>query len=598
MAIVKGKDHRSIKERLLRRAMGLWGIADRDKVDPIVDMMLDVFAYELARVNEEIKVSDGKLLERLSRILVDDKWSLPSPSHALLKMMPIDNQLEITRKTQFYYSKMELGETKDVFFTPMCTHNLLGAHVRCMAFGDELYLRDEDADIEQSVRCLKDKRFDDHTIWIGIKIDKALIGGQTKLPICLLLKDSVLDSQLKTTQASDANGTVLPMESKVFESEYPNQEHYFARVNRYYQNYLYEIDLEEAEKELVLMSKQFEELFDKIDIEEYDEELFWIKLKLPVTFDREELEKLEVNLNVFPIVNRRFVYKQHSLVRNGRLVSLPTDIEGHDFFLNLERLLDDTGSNYTPVLDSDINDLSGTYSLYFGNADRFDQRNAKGMLNRMIQAVREEGSAFSAIGYDLLNAHLKELSSKLDVLEKKVNVSYKNVIGSVEKQYLVTEPYENTTFFECEFWKTNGNLANGIADKTYFSQYQSIDVQSNVISLQTETVGGIIRTTTKEKINSLRSGILTRDRIVSREDIRAFVKAMIGSTLEEVEVRSGVAISPKKKEGLVRTTHVTVTLSSKYSMNSENKKRMAQFIQAELEHRSVQSIPYQVQISE
>jgi hypothetical protein len=216
----------------------------------------------------------------------------------------------------------------------------------------------------------------------------------------------------------------------------------------------------------------------------------------------------------------------------------------------------------------------------------------------MIQAVREEGSAFSAIGYDLLNAHLKELSEKLDVLEKKVNVSYKNVIGSVEKQYLITEPLEGATFYECEFWKTSGNLANGIADKTYFSQYQSIDVQSNVISLQTETVGGIIRTTTKEKINSLRSGIITRGRIVSREDIKAFVKAMIGSSLEKVEVRSGVAISPKKKEGLVRTTHVTVTLSSKYSLNSENKKRMAQFIQSELEHRSVHSIPYEVQISE
>lgn len=598
MAAVKGTDHRSIKERLLRRAMGLWGIADRDKVDPIVDMLLDVFAYELKRVNEEIKVSDGKLLERLSRILVDDRWSLPTPSHALLKMVPLQDDLEITRKTQFYYSKMEMGETKDVFFTPLNTHKLLGGFVRCVAFGNELILRDEDASVEHSLSCLKDKRIDDYTIWVGIRINENVIEDQLKLPVCLLLKDSALDSHLKTVEVSDAKGNELSMESSDTISDYPEREHYYDHIRRYYQNYLYDIDLDDAEREQVLISEQFEEEFDKIDLEEYDEKLFWLKFKLPVTFDREELEKLEINLNVFPIVNRRFVYKQHSLERNGRLVSLPTDIEGYDFFLNLERLSDDSGANYQPVLNSDINDLSGTYSLYFGNADRFDQRNAKGMLNRMIQAVREEGSAFSAIGYDLLNAHLKELSEKLDVLEKKVNVSYKNVIGSVEKQYLITEPYENTTFYECEFWKTSGGLANGIPDKTYISQYQSVDVQSNVISLQTETVGGIVRTTTKEKINSLRSGIITRGRIVSREDIKAFVKAMIGSSLDKVEVRSGVAISSKKKEGLVRTTHVTVTLSSKYSLNSENKKRMAQFIQSELEHRSVQSIPYEVQISE
>ncbi|MFK7784898.1 MAG: hypothetical protein AB8B56_07275, partial [Crocinitomicaceae bacterium] len=414
MAAVKGTDHRSIKERLLRRAMGLWGIADRDKVDPVVDMLLDVFAYELKRVNEEIKISDGKLLERLSRILVDDKWSLPTPSHGLLKMVPLQDELEINRKTQFYHSKMELGETKDVFFTPLNTHKLLGGYVRCVAFGNELSLRDEDDSVEHNLMCLPDKRFDDYTIWVGIRVKEAVLERQEKLPVCLLLKDSALDSHLKTVQAFDVKGSRLPIESSKTESDFSTQENYYDHIRRYYNNYLYDINLDEADKEQVLISEQFKELFDEIDVEDYDEKLFWVKFKLPVTFDREELEKLEINLNVFPIVNRRFVYKQHSLERNGRLVSLPTDMEGYDFFLNLERLSDDSGTSYTPVLDSDINDLSGTYSLYFGNADRFDQRNAKGMLNRMIQAVREEGSAFSAIGYDLLNAHLKELSEKLD----------------------------------------------------------------------------------------------------------------------------------------------------------------------------------------
>ena len=95
----------------------------------------------------------------------------------------------------------------------------------------------------------------------------------------------------------------------------------------------------------------------------------------------------------------------------------------------------------------------------------------------------------------------------------------------------------------------------------------------------------------------MRSGLVARERIVSKEDVRAFVKAMIGNSLQNVDVRSGVAISQKRKEGLVRTSHVIIELSSQYAMNNENKKRMAQFIQSELEHRSVQNIPYQVQIS-
>ena len=72
---------------------------------------------------------------------------------------------------------------------------------------------------------------------------------------------------------------------------------------------------------------------------------------------------------------------------------------------------------------------------------------------------------------------------------------------------------------------------------------------------------------------------------------------MVGGSIQSVDVRSGVAISPKKKEGLVRTTHVSIEFSSQYTMNAENKKRMAHFIQSELEHRSVQIIPYEVEIS-
>lgn len=597
MAITKGTDFRSIKERLSKRAMGLWGIDDKDKVDPVIDMLLEVFAYELARLNEEIKISDGKLLERLARILVDEKWSLPSPAHALLKMLPIEKELVIDRKTHFYHSKMELGETKDLFFTPLKSHKLLSAYVRNVIYGNSLLVRDESAYPEYTVGALKDKRIDDNTIWIGVKIDQKLLKKRKKLPICLLLKNSELDSQLRTTRVEDIDGNNLPMKSSFAEGESSLHEHYYEMVNRYYQNYLYEIDIKGALKEQKTIEAQFPEIFDAVELKEFDEELFWLKLVLPVAFNRTEIEKLEISFNVFPIVNRKFVYKQHSLSRNGRLVSLPTDLEGYDFFLNMESLMDDAGSLYSPVINSDINDLSGTYSLYSGKADRFDQRSAKGMLNRMIQTVREEGSAFSAIGYDLLNAHLEDLSEKLDVIEKKVNNSYKNIIGSLEKQYLVTQPHESATGYECEYWKTNANAANGILDRTPFGQYQNVEVQASTIFLQTETVGGIIRTSTKEKINNLRSGVIARERIVSKEDIKAFVKAMIGNTLQSVDVKSGVAISQKRKEGLVRTSHVVIQLSSEYAMNNENKKRMAQFIQSELEHRSVQNIPYQVQIS-
>lgn len=82
------KRHIEIKERILRFAMELWGINDSRNMDPVVDLLLDVFAYETARLHQEIKASDSRLLYQLSRILIDNKWALPIPAHALMSVAP------------------------------------------------------------------------------------------------------------------------------------------------------------------------------------------------------------------------------------------------------------------------------------------------------------------------------------------------------------------------------------------------------------------------------------------------------------------------------------------------------------------------------
>lgn len=77
-----------IKDRILRHAMELWGISDSRDMDPVVDLLLDVFAYEVAQLYQDVKASDSRLLYQLSRILIDSKWSLPMPAHALMSVNP------------------------------------------------------------------------------------------------------------------------------------------------------------------------------------------------------------------------------------------------------------------------------------------------------------------------------------------------------------------------------------------------------------------------------------------------------------------------------------------------------------------------------
>ena len=109
------KRHIEIKERILRFAMELWGVNDSRNMDPVVDLLLDVFAYETARMHQEIKASDSRLLYQLSRILIDNKWALPIPAHALMSVAPNNDETRmLNAEDHFYTEKFIFGKLRPI----------------------------------------------------------------------------------------------------------------------------------------------------------------------------------------------------------------------------------------------------------------------------------------------------------------------------------------------------------------------------------------------------------------------------------------------------------------------------------------------------
>ncbi|MCG8894144.1 hypothetical protein G1K73_10350 [Tenacibaculum finnmarkense] len=584
-------DYKKIKERMKMRSMELWGIENTQKVDPVIEMFLDVFSYELSKVHQEVKVSDAKLLERVSKILVNESWSLPTPSHTLLSVHPSEQVSEMEKTTQLYFQKIVKGELNDVFFTPIKNQELLKANVYCTAWDRELSF-DTNKGYKHIINSYKESKIPEYTIWVGIDIDESLLKDIKKIPISILLKDSHLDPYIKMSSVQDCDGNDL----KLYQEEdlNTNKEHYYATIQKYYQDYLYTVDLSNSSKKRQKLTDKCSEVFNQEDIEEYDKELFWLEISFSVAFTKEELDKITISTNTFPIVNRKKSYKQHSLKRNGKIVSLY--FKEKEYFLNAESLIDNEGRVYKNALKNDINNMEGSFSLYFGDIEQFDERNAKYILSDVIQTVREEGSSSSAMGYDLLNSYLEDLNDKLDALERKVNFRFKDVSNNNEKVYLQTIPYKTSDTYECVYWTTNAGLANGIKEGALLSQYQIIDLESDSIRLLTDTVGGAVKKGTKEKISSFRYGLLSKDRIVSNEDIKEFMYVTIGDVVKSVSVKSGVGISVHKKQGLIRTINVEVLLKEAENLSSENKKRLGNSLELQLESKSVHNTPYRVNI--
>ena len=56
----------AIKERILKQAMEFWGVSDIRDMDPVIDLLLEVFAHESNKLHQEIDQSDSRILHRLS----------------------------------------------------------------------------------------------------------------------------------------------------------------------------------------------------------------------------------------------------------------------------------------------------------------------------------------------------------------------------------------------------------------------------------------------------------------------------------------------------------------------------------------------------
>ncbi len=582
-------DLETIKESMVERAMELWEIEDRALMDPVIDLLLDVFAHEFSKLNQDLKISDSKLVERIAKILVQESWFMPMPAHALIQMEPVDSHLNIDKENHFYFQKvLEGNEFIDIFFTPLTPYQIIKARTVCTVKNKVMDVFDGRGRLVQTLSPKPDQQIEDYTLWVGINMDLKLLEETKELPISIVLRNSDLGSYIKMVKVFNAEGDTVPI--KPFnKNKNTDTEHYFESVFRYYQDYLYTLDLSECNK-LQTPSSKFKETFYEEDMEGFNQELLWLKFQFPVVFDHEELNKAQITLNTFPVVNRKLQYKQHNVKRNGRIVSLRA-LDEH--FLNVERLEDDKGREFQPTLNSDISNLEGSYSLYFGELEQFDERNAKQLLEQVIQKVREEGSAFSAIGYDVLNAYLEDLNKKLDVLERKIHIGHNNLSTGV-KQYVISFPYKDTYNLECLYWTTDTHEANGLPKGTKLTQYKLGGIVPNSIRLWTDTIGGRHRDTVKEQVANLRYGLISKDRIVSKEDIKEFVKTSIGSTVKKVEVCSGVGLSPNKKKGLVRTTEVHIQMQNTHPLSLENQKKLAQYIKSELEYKSVHNIPYKV----
>lgn len=588
---MKDKKYIEIKERLLQQTMALWGIEQRSRMDPVVDLMLDVFAYEIFRLHQEIKNSDARILHRLSRLLTHTKWYLPNPAHTLMSVNPLPGETcELTPEDHFYTEKPFFGnDTVQLFFTPLTRHTLVHAYLKYWVY-DVTIARIPDQRIVTSTIFDKKNKIKDYNVWVGIAISDKQLKSLKTLTLCFLLGDASLLPFLNMVKVFDAKGNELQRLDTDFSASNMDENHYFEDISSYYKDFFYTIDLHNATQDKATITDTFSKANIQDDDIDSSEHLFWIQLSFPEVFDKEQLNALQFYINTYPVVNRQLIYKQHHCKTNGKII--PIANTKHTHFLNIHSVYDDQGEAYKNITKHYEKDVAGTFSLYFGDLERFNADTAKTLITKVLQLIREDGNAFAAMNPDALNSHLKEMTTKLDELEKIVESVIQDTVQ--ERIFLLTSPKNTTSHQEVRYWLTNGELANGLDERAFIQQFNAEKFDTLSIKFRTETQGARVRKNEEELINSLRYGLLTKDRIVSREDIKSFIKQQLGGYIQNLNIKDGVAILPEYKRGVARTTEVVITLMPNIHIQQKNLAVLAHYLEKQLSEKSISNSFYKI----
>jgi hypothetical protein len=174
-----------------------------------------------------------------------------------------------------------------------------------------------------------------------------------------------------------------------------------------------------------------------------------------------------------------------------------------------------------------------------------------------LQLLREESAAFSTLGNDFMNSEMKQLQQTINKLEQRL---YARQLRRDPAPYLVIRNNTKSTWQNIfiHYWSTCGMEGNNIKAGSTLRLYKGGGLEKNQVMLVTTTQGGRDRLGTTESVLAYKSALLSRDRLITMEDIRAFCHYQLGNRVKSIEVQKGIMVHPDQLQGFVKTIDVVI----------------------------------------
>lgn len=599
------KTREYIRTEMIREIARLWHYDESDlaveSFDPLVGMLLGAFATGLENVHHELNNSRSRVVQRLAQLLTPEVLTGPQPAHAMMKVGIIDPSFDILPTHSFSVSMAG----KEFFFSSVGQYTLHNAKLNTLILQSRIR--------EMGASGAPREYFMDQALpldeaWIGLALnedleelsDLALFFDWRNDPSRTTHLSRLLDVRMftETEELQVVQGLVNKKPFDGLADELGASSRIDRMVQRQYNAHVLSVSSQNRQtgQEISIQTKKkkYPEAIASFlrpdELQRYFvQELFWIKIKFPGSLSPEVLSRMYLDLNAFPVVNRRAVNSVQELRALFNVFPIRTD-EG-DFFLDMIEIETPTGVKLANVQQFN-RDNNNQYLLRQGGVARFDERDASEILSYLVDLLRDEGAMFMALGRGEIETDVEEIRKRLERIN---NVIKKD---NFQNWFISTKTTEKSGRLNVRYWTTKADIANNLAFGTkLIRERTNIAFTDDQTILLTTTKGGQRALQGDDNLPVFKKAILTRGRAVTMEDYKAVCFAELGDKLKRVEITKGFTMGASQYQGLQRTLDINLIPNPAKTVSSEQWSEYSLRLKHLLEEQSSGVLPLRVLVN-
>lgn len=603
-----------IKDRILKRAAKAWGFSGIEmetSFDPIISVMINSLSYELEKISNELQDANAGIVERILEIMFPENSIGVRPAQAILHASPLENnkkisllsQLVMIKRINNIYNALE-PTFKEIAFSPTIEVKLSTCKLKYLAYGTKLY----------EISGITDKKvvegysslLPSGEVFIGIELSSAEVELED-LMLYIDIKDlnqkEMLHYYLKNMKCFyDHHPINIVAGYNVKEKDRKTAnlnkcsthlDEIQHQVNQFYFDQFYTLKGILKHKKI----KDYDanpDCFETVT-NENERPIIWLKLVFIESLIPQIIDTIIFQVNCFPVINKR-LHKINTTMSKVSFVTLDTE---KNRYLDIEKVINEFNEGYEINGFTDNALEEGTASLRTKGTSKFDTRSGSEMIQKILDLLKDEGSSFSYIGKDFASETFSQISQLVQSIEKQAGESRFN---SNNDPHLIIKPRLNESVEESVdsfFWSTTAEEGNNIKAGTKLIPQDNTFDANKLAAFITTSVGGTSKQTDEDRIFFYRNALLTRGRIVTIADIKAFIFNHFKSLIFEVEIKKGTRIEVSIKEGLSKTLDIYMKVNKieKEKLSVSEWDYLCESFIKQLKRKSSNVFPYRLYIN-